>query len=324
MSLSRLAVVVMLLAAPGASRAADLDPFVPADTESYLAVEVRTLLTAPLVKNHLAGPARELLRNAGEINDVLSDLGFDPLKDLHRLVLAAPRGTDTDRGLIIARGSFDLDRFRKKAEQAARDHADALKVHKVPLGGGASHLVYEVVLSGQDALFVALVDARTLIASPGKDYVVDALKAGRQGKPPVLRNKEFQQTLEKLDPKLTVAVALLGKAFTGKESSLPEPVSRALGHVEVLGGGVLVSNEIQADLVVVTRDEKAARSLRQSVDRSLKLGLVGLSLLGEDRKELGLLLEVVKTIRTGSKGKVVSLSARLTADILQDFLQKEE
>lgn len=136
----------------------------------------------------------------------------------------------------------------------------------MPLGGGASHPVYEVVLSGQDALFVALVDARTLIASPGKDYVVDALKAGRQGKPPVLRNKEFQQTLEKLDPKLTVAVALLGKAFAGKESGLPEPVCRALAHVEVLGGGVLVSNEVKADLVVVTRDEAAARSLRQSVD----------------------------------------------------------
>jgi len=51
---------------------------------------------------------------------------------------------------------------------------------------------------------------------------------------------------------------------------------------------------------------------------------VGLTLLAENRKELSLLLEVLKTIKISGKGKTVGFTARLTADVLDDFFKKDE
>lgn len=327
MFLPRLAVVLtVVLAVPVAAGAADIDPLVPADTESCILIQVRQLLDSPLVKKHLLGPARKRLEERTEVTDVLADLGFDPFRDLHRLVFAAPHSGDHDRGLIIARGKFDRERFRKKGEEAARDHEEALKLHQVPLGGGASHVVYEVVLPHQDSsLFVALVDDTTLLASPGKDYVVDALKAARLKRPAVLKNRAFQSTVEKLDPKLMVAGAGVGKAVCSHPGcALPEAVQRALANVEALGGGLSVGDEVKVELLVTTKTEESARRVREAVDRWTKLGLVGLSLVGEERKELSLALEVLKTIKATNRGAVVTVSGRLTADVLQDFLEKDQ
>ena len=58
----------------------------------------------------------------------------DSLRDLHRVIIATPGSTDTDRGLIIAHGTFDEARIQKKADETAKDDPDVLKVHKVALG----------------------------------------------------------------------------------------------------------------------------------------------------------------------------------------------
>ena len=45
--------------------------------------------------------------------------------------------------------------------------------------------------------------------------------------------------------------------------------------------------------------------------------------MGEDSKGLGMLLEVVKTLKVSTKGKQVSVSGKLTADVLDDFFKKD-
>ncbi len=174
---------VLLGTAPG--RAAEVDPYVPADTETVVNVNVRQILDSPLIKKHALEAAQEALRGNDQVQDVLKDLGFDPFKHLDRVVVATPGGTDKDRGLVIVHGRFDLAKFKTKGEQAAKDHSENLKIHKVLAG---KHLVYEVNVPDMDEpLFVALASEDTLFASPGKDYVVDALK--KLGKPakPALR-----------------------------------------------------------------------------------------------------------------------------------------
>ena len=47
-------------------------------------------------------------------------------------------------------------------------------------------------------------------------------------------------------------------------------------------------------------------------------------MLGDENKGLNLLVEVMKTVKVGGKAKVVSVSARLTADVLEDFFKKDE
>lgn len=316
-----------LLAVPATLRAADVDAYLPPDTESYVAVNVREMLDAPIFKKTLLAPAKQFLDELDEVKGVLKELGLDPFKHIDRLIIASPSSTDTDRGLVIAHGTFDLAKFTKKATDAARDNDEILKIHKVPLGGGATHTVYEVVIPNQDtSLFVALASDKTILASPGKDYVVDAIKQQRAKKKVALKNKEFQALLEKLDAKQSLSLAMMGKSLNPGDDADPilKLFTDAFGGVEAVGGGISFTNEIKLELVVAGKSQAAAQNVRTNVERGVRLGLVGLALLGDERKELSVLLDVLKTVKVSGKGKVVSITGKLTADVLEDFFKKDE
>jgi hypothetical protein len=184
-----------------------------------------------------------------------------------------------------------------------------------------------VVVPGQDlTLFVALASNKVLLASPGKDYVVDALKQVRQKKKPALKNKAFQALVENMDPKQSVSLGVLGKTLTGIAGLelLPRKARDSVRSIEAIGGGLTVGKEMKLELAISTKDEGSARRVRESVDKGIKLGLVGLALLGDERKELNLLLEVMKTVKVTGKAKVVAVAGRLTADVLEDFFKKDD
>src|SRR5262245_5956460 len=194
MSPPRFAAVLLLALAGAAPARADVDPLLPPDTESYVSVNVRQVVESPLFQKQLLGPLKQALEEAGgaKLKNTLKDLGIDPFKDVDRLTVASPGGVETDRGLVLITGTFDPAKLKSKAEEAARDTPDALKRHDAPLGGGARHAIYEVVVPNQDSsLFVTLASNKLLLASPGKDYVVDALKRARDRKKAELTNKAF-------------------------------------------------------------------------------------------------------------------------------------
>jgi hypothetical protein len=50
--------------------------------------------------------------------------------------------------------------------------------------------------------------------------------------------------------------------------------------------------------------------IRSKLDKGVKLATAALALLGEEKEELSLLFELVKSIKTIGKGKAVGVSAR--------------
>jgi hypothetical protein len=327
MSPARLVAVLLLALAGSAPARADLDPLLPPDTESYVSINVRQVIDSPLFQKQILAPLKQALEEAGgeKLKGMLKDLGIDPFKDVDRLTMASPGGVEADRGLIIAHGTFDTAKFKAKAEEAIRDNPDALKLHETALGGGEKHTIYEVVIPNQDSsLFVALSGNKLLLASPGKDYVVDALKRARDKKKAGLNNKAFQAVVEKLDPKQSLSLAFLGKSLTNANNdTVPKFLTDAFGSLEAVGGGLNVTNEIKLDVLLAGKDSDSARRMQTALDKGLKMALVGLSLLGEERKELSLLLDVVKSVKVTARGKVVTLTARLTQDVIEDFFKKD-
>src|SRR5262249_51251925 len=90
------AAVLAALATPAG--AAEVDPLLPADTEAVMSVSVKQLLDSPLAKKdkgleHL----RELIKSEAEVDQALTDLGFDPLTDLDTITLAG-RGPGAEPG----------------------------------------------------------------------------------------------------------------------------------------------------------------------------------------------------------------------------------
>jgi hypothetical protein len=311
------------LAAP-AARAGEIDPLLPADTESLVTINTRQIIDSELFKNHVLPVAKEALDGAGDVNDVLKDLGLDPFKDIDRLTFATPQSGDADRGLIILHGKFDLDKFHKRAEDALRENDDVLKKHKVPDGAGGSAVLYEVVIPGQPSLFVSLYDKTTILASPGKDYVVDAIKQGKAKKKAALKNKDFQVLLEKLDPRQSLSVAVLGSSLKGELLDSAGPaVKDVVDKIEAIGGGIALDKDVVLEVAVATKKEDDAKDMREAIAKGLKVGQAALALLGGEGKEVNLALEVLKTIKVTGKGKVVSIKGKIASDALEDALKKE-
>jgi hypothetical protein len=336
--------LAVLLTAP-LGHAADVERYLPEDTEIVLNVNVRQIFDSPLVKKNFLEMAQESLRGNNEIQDVLKDLGFDPFTDLDRIVLAAPGGADKDRGLIIVHGQFDVAKFKAKAAEVAKDDETHLKIHKV-LGG--KQLLYEVnVPERDDPLFVALVGRDTLLVSPGKDYVIDALKKGdkevKNGDPkpaptgkssgvlaldkPVLKNKKFEALLEKLDARQSVSLAMvktpeLTKAF---EQVVPGDVKTMLETIRAIGGGLTIGDEVKLELVVTTKNANNAEELHKSAKAGLDLMLAGLATVTQTNPspEIDLVVDILKTVRVKNNGASVVVKGRITSDIIEDALKKK-
>jgi hypothetical protein len=325
--LLRLGALALVVAAwaGGPAPAADLDPYLPADTEMVVTINVRQIVDSELFKKNLLAEAREALKGLPEVNDVLKDLGFDPFKDLDRVIVARPGGPDKDRGLVIARGRFDAAKFKAKAEDAARDHGEVLKAAKVPDGSGGHFVVYEVTPPNDEGTwFAALAGKDALLVAPRKDYVVGALKQAKAGKKPALKNKDAQALLARMDPKQSVSVGVVGKALAGSAGAAPRVVRDLLKGVEAVGGGVTFGEDVKMEVVVAAASEKEAKALRDGAERGLNAALVALALLAGENKQLGPALDVVKTVKVTSKGKVVTFKARVTADVVKELLNKEE
>jgi hypothetical protein len=318
-NLAGLLAVFVCLADP--VRGGELDRYLPADTEIYVTVNVRQILDSDLFKNHLQDQARDALKNVDMLEDILKDLGFDPFRDLERVIVASPGGADADKGLIIAHGRFDLAKFKAKGEEAVENHPEAIKLHKVPDGLGGQLLVYEVTAFDADMpLFVALPSKDTLVASAGKDYVVDALKKTGGKNKTVLNNKEMQDLLEKMDSRQSLGMAALGSALVN--GNLPEEAAKSLKKVEAIGAGITIGDDIKVEGVLSTKSPEDARAIKDTVDQGLKQALTVMALLATAQKEFNPALEIVKSIKVTTRGNLVAIKGQINGDVIEDSFKK--
>src|SRR5262249_18256872 len=217
MRLSYLAVFAVALGAVPA-RAADIDPYLPDDTEAVVTINVRQILDAPFVKKEALDNLKKSLEERGGALKHLKDLDLDLHKDIDRLVLANTGG-DPDRSLLIVHGRFEVAKFEAKAAEIAKAQPDMWSVTTIPDGAGGQYKVLKSAkwydFSGvRPALknkpaYIALLDKRVLVASPEKDLVIDALDKGRGRKKTALKSKELKGLLEKANGKQRLGIAML-------------------------------------------------------------------------------------------------------------------
>ena len=310
------------LAVPLSARAA-LDPYLPPDTQLFLSLDLRKAFDSDLFKTHVLGHARQALRAVASADEALKDLGLDPFRHINRIVLASPSAAEKDRGLAIVHGTFDTDKFKARADKLRKADSESVKIHEVPLGGGAKHDVCEIVVPGADlSLYIALASGKVLLASPGKDYVVDALKQAKAGRKPALKDKAVEALLEAIDDKLPVAVAVPGKALASVVGTelLPE---KLLDGIDAVGGGLSIGEEIKLDLAITAKETDNARTVRDAAERYGKLGLGLLGVLsGEDSPPaLDFAFDLLKSLKASGKGKVVRLSATIKAQTLRGLFR---
>jgi len=320
-----LALAATLLAAP--ARAGDIDPYLPADTEAVVTINVRQILGSQLVKKAGLDQLRDLIKAQEEVDGVLKELGFDPFKDIDTLTVASPAGGEQDKGLIIIRGRFNVNKFKARAEKAAKDNKDEFKIHKVKDGQGGEITAYEFSVPNpqggmSQTFFAGFGNRATLLAAPSKDYLIDALKV-KDATKAKLKNKSFQELLSKQDTQQSFSIAMVGEALT--KSPLAElPIKDILTKITAVAGGVTLSDGIKMEFVIATKEAADARMIKDKLSEGLTTALAFIALAATQQKELAPLLEIVKSIQPTSNNTSVTLKGEVSAETLNKLIRKDQ
>ena len=100
------------------ARAADLDRYLPADAEQVAVANVRQMLDSPLVQKHGLDHLKAALQKDKKVQDLLTALKLDPLKDIDT-VIVANAGTRGDKTLLVVEGRFDQKKIDDTFAQLA-------------------------------------------------------------------------------------------------------------------------------------------------------------------------------------------------------------
>ncbi|HLJ98228.1 MAG TPA: hypothetical protein VKU02_34030 [Gemmataceae bacterium] len=310
-------IAVALLASAWPVRAADVDPYLPDDTEVVLTVNTKQLLDSPLVKKHFEQQLRELLKSNDEISSVFTTLGFDPFKDLASITGAMSMVGNDAKGLLIAHGQFDKAKFEAKAEEVAKSMGDVLKIHKE-----GERKVYEVKHDpAEKPHFVGLVDASTIVASTEKPYVLDAL-AKSNSKKSTAPKKAIQELIEKVDGKQSVWFAATAQAFLKGDLSGDERAKKNLEKINNLSAGVTVNTGVKVGLTIATKTPANAKELADEIKEGLSQVKGLLALMADQDKRLAPLVDVITNLRTNTDGNTIAVQGDVSAEVIEKALKK--
>jgi len=281
----------------------------PADTQALVRFNFRAMIDSPLAKKMGIEKASEIIKSVPG-GEILSEMGFDPLKDIDSVTVAAPGGGDMEKGLIIVVGKFKADKLVAKANEEAKNNKDKVKTHKA-----GDKTIFEVIIPEQQVpMFLMIASNKTILASTQKDYLEKAL-ANSESK---LANKDFSSLVEKLDPKLAISMVAVSGAFPSK--SIPEPAKAIIEGIDSIGGGIGVDKDVTLSINIFTKDEDSAKKLKETLDQGMAQALGFLGLMAAQQKELTPVLEFVKSMKTSSKAKTMSLEGKLPGKLIEDAI----
>jgi hypothetical protein len=300
-------------------RGADVDKYLPDDTETVVVLNVRQALEAPVVKKYLHEQMKAALKNNADAQPLLGLIDPDSLKDVDRITVAVPTGGALQgKGLIIVQGRFDLANLQATVQALAQTTAITLKIQpheKTPL--------YEILLDDPPTPFVfaSFLDKNVVVVSPGKSPVLEAM-AKHNGKRTTKLNKDLQTLIAKADAKQHLWVA----------GCVAEPWKKALervnqlklfaGKLESFSGGVRFTDTIKASLHLQLSDVQAAVDLRQTLEASKGLVMVVIATSKNLKDYAPLLSDVLNALQFTQDKGTVGIELTLPEELIEKGFKK--
>jgi hypothetical protein len=309
-----LAGAVLVLAVP--ARAAEVDPYLPGDTEVVFVVNAKQLLDSSLVKKHFLQEMQAMIKSNAEVTNILNSLGFDPFKDLTSLTAAMSMVGNDAKGLLITHGNFDKAKFEAKAEEVAKDKSDILKVVRE-----GDRKVYEIKHDpGEKPHYVGLANATTIVVSPDKQYVLDALAKGDGKKQPTVK-KPVQDLIEKVDGKQSVWFTATANAFLRGDLSGDERAKKNLEKMDSITAGLTIDKGVKVDFAIVTKSATNAKELAEEIKEGLSQAKGLLALMSDQYKKITPLVDIVGKLQVNTQGSTISLASEVSEEIIEKGLK---
>jgi hypothetical protein len=292
------------------ARAADVDPYAPADSEWVLHVNVKQLAGAPVVKKYAAEQLRASLRAPSR---ALTALGIDPLKDVGTLTVAGSGLPDDAAALLIVRGGFDSDKVRKTADGLVKQQPTTWTTLKED--GAALYALSDK--AGTVQAYLALHSDGTLLISSGKKPVITAL--ARDPKKPPKVSAALHKLVGKADAKDDLWLASVTPDRVRKLLAKSSFAAGIADSVTAFTGRLNAGEDLKIAFSVETSDKKSAEEVAQLLDAAKGFA----SLAVREVEGIGpLLSELVDACKTSTDGGTATLSGQLSEEQIARVVKK--
>jgi hypothetical protein len=290
----------------------EIDRLVPADAGFLVAINVRKILDAPLVKKDAQKGLEKALAKDEELAKILKESGFDPLKDLDSITVTGPLDLMSFKGFAVVRGRFQPDKILAAAATAAKQHPDKLKMVKE----GNLEIVQ---IQGDRPAYAAFADNRTLIISAEKSVTAEVVQ--RAAKPAGRPNKALLGALSKLTGKEVIALAVpIPDQFKDAIKEQNKEAAELVSSMEAITGGIELTDGVKMALVIHTTDEAGATLIRKKIEDVLPaLNFVA----GQDNAPKGL-KEALESLKITSDKSSVTISLHLSEEMLKKAAEKDK
>ncbi len=312
-SLSFLILTSALTGSAGRSGAAEVEKYLPDNTEAVLVVQVRQILEAPVFQKSFRRLLNTVLQDNPDTQPLAGFLDAGGLKDLARVTVAFPPGVPERKGVVIVRGRFDLAKLKPLADALARNTPVTLKIRpadKVPL--------YEILIDDPPAVhvFAACPEAGVLVVSPSRDAVLDAIAKGA-GRKVTRLDKDFQALLNQVDTKQSLWLAGRVPEQVKKNLANRPQLKPFAGKMLAFQGGIRLDEGVTAGFSLQMADEQAATDLRQMLDLAKGLANLYISNTPALKNAAPTITEILESARLTRQKAQVRLEVTVSEELIE-------
>jgi hypothetical protein len=334
--LAAAALVLASVPAPGApapAPGADLTRYLPDDTASVIAINVKPILESALYKERYQKLVEGFL--SGDLAQTwLKDGGIDPLKDVEQ-ILVIPYPVDKEEEEVsggdvafIIRGRFDAAKVHAKLAERAKDKPSLVKIFNE---GTAK--IYKVGNGDGPAMaYLALMDNGMAILSGRKLAVADAVAKAAGKKQTKLKHAGLAKLLENLDPKDAVTWVALGDAVVGStrqvEFANGMQIVKNVTYqrlrdegIETLRATFRIAAGVQGKATLVATDADGGKRLTEAMAAGVAKGMEELSRQAARDKQFVPVVEAMKSVTVTGNGTTVTLAGKADADAMDVFVK---
>jgi hypothetical protein len=321
--MSRLFLAAALaVAAAAPARAAEIDPVLPAQTESVVFVNVKQILNSDLMKRYAVGQLKQMLASdTNEAGKILKDLGVDPFKDIDRVTGGFWGNQAEMNGVFVVKGTFDLDKMFTAAENAAKQNADKIAI--------VSEGKYKLVKFTNDQspdrpIYATFADEKTIVGGTDKKLVVTAREVAEKGGQPQIK-KDLAALILKQDEKASMYLCGL---TDGKIDQLPpgidqfpglnpEKLQKSLEAMRSMAMTVRLTEDVGLEIAMGMKDSDSADDFGGMLSQLIGTVKGFLPLITGQRPNLKPLVdELNSNLKSKAAGKDVTVTLKLSADAI--------
>ncbi|MCS7020297.1 MAG: hypothetical protein NZ703_11125 [Gemmataceae bacterium] len=320
------AVMGLLVIGPVRGRAAEPDKLLPAEAEIVVQINYKQILESELIKKYALEQMKQALQNQ-DAKKLLDELGLDPFRDIHRIIIAGEiRGRGEEgRYLMIGYGSFDPEKLFATAEAYSKKNPDRFSL----IRDGDTVMFKFQPDSGQMPVYATVLDDKTVVAGSDKKIVMNAVAASRSNKKPPIK-PELTALLKKMDEKASIyACALVKGKFDDVNIPQGAPIDltrfqELLPKMETLSLAFRIGKDVKMEVNMGMSNEDAADEMNKAMKNLLNdiKPLLQLATAADPRTKP--LTDVVNSIKVNTKSKEVTLTGEISEANIQRMIKPDD